>query len=469
MLPRSLARSKGALGFALTLCSCGAKPSAEPAPAGPATAVPQAAGETAPPVVTPPPPEPTAIENDASRAAHLHVQTRAAGSALPARDDVPYQPIERAKAALQHFHTALRELEGGRDADGKVRVLVYGSSSVAVDRYTGYLRGYLQQRFGDGGIGFVAAAPLWRWHRHNEVALTSTKGWSTEHAQKKTTHLGGHLGLLGAATYAKRKRSSTIIRGGTPESFTDYADSDRVTLHYLEQPKGGRFTVELGDRKLRTVPTRGNAVVAKQLEVPKRDGPLPPLHVVLQGDGEVALLGASFERDEPGVVVDALGIGGTRAANMLAWDEPEWATAVAARTADLWVLAYGANECIDEDEDIEVYRNNLQRVLLRLHTAAPDASCVLVGPVDFPVQDPETQLWGPRARLSQIIEIQRELAGTQGCGFFDTRAWMGGEGSMDRWVVAELAKADHLHFTKLGYLHLGRVLADALMYDLDAG
>jgi hypothetical protein len=38
---------------------------------------------------------------------------------------------------------------------------------------------------------------------------------------------------------------------------------------------------------------------------------------------------------------------------------------------------------------------------------------------------------------------------------------------MEAWVVAELAKADRLHMTKLGYLHLGRVLADALMRDLD--
>jgi lysophospholipase L1-like esterase len=121
---------------------------------------------------------------------------------------------------------------------------------------------------------------------------------------------------------------------------------------------------------------------------------------------------------------------------------------------------------MDEDEPIESYRDNLQRVLQRFAEAAPGASCVLVGPVDFPRKG-DDGVWVPRPRLSQIIEVQRALAQERGCGYFDTRAWMGGEGSMDRWVEAELAKGDHLHFTKLGYLHMGRVLADALMRDFD--
>ena len=64
--------------------------------------------------------------------------------------------------------------------------------------------------------------------------------------------------------------------------------------------------------------------------------------------------------------------------------------------------------------------------------------------------------------------MQREVARERKCGFFDTRAFMGGVGSMDTWVTAKLAKADHLHMSKLGYLHLGRVLADALMRDFDS-
>ncbi len=459
---------------AIALClfglACGAKTPAESPAATPAArlgAPPTSPPQALPAVVVAPEPVVTA----ASTAAHAHAQTRTFGGALPSDANVHFVPITDAPLALTHFHEALRALAGGKDPDGKVRIAVYGSSSVAVDRYPGYLRGYLQQRFGDGGIGFVAAVPLWRWHRHNEVVLQTTKGWTVEHVQKKNLREGGHLGLLGAAQAGTRKRITTTIGPGAPESFSDYANTRRVDLHYLGQVKGGRFTLELGDRKLGTISTRAPApsamVHTPTLPTLPADGPLPPLRVRVLGDGEVRLLGATLERDEPGVVVDTLGIGGTRAANMLAWDEPGWANALRARAPDLVVLAYGANECMDLDEPIETYRENLERVLGRFAEAAPQASCLLVGPVDFPEKD-DTGAWIPRTRLDQIIEVQREVAQERKCGFFDTRAFMGGVGAMDTWVTAKLAKADHLHMSKLGYLHLGRVLADALMRDFDS-
>lgn len=479
-MPKSGEQGRGALRFptvrarlsiglstwALLVAACGAKPPAEAAPTSTTPAVVEP--EPAAPAPAPPPPEP--VVTDASAAAHAHAQQRTFGQPLPAEPLVHFVPITDAPGALAHFHDALRRLGDGKDDDGKVRIAIYGSSSVAVDRYPGYLRGYLQHRFGDGGIGFVAAAPLWRWHRHNEVVIDATKGWTVEHVQKRNLTLGGHLGLLGAAQTAKRKRVSTTIRGGTPESFSRYAETRRVELHYVAQPKGGRFTLELGDRKLGTISTRAAApaVVVHTPKLPTLpEGPtLPTLTVRVHGDGEVRLLGASLEHDRPGIVVDSLGIGGTRAANMLAWDEPGWAEALKARAPDLFVLAYGANECMDLDEPIETYRDNLLRVLDRFAAAAPQASCLLIGPVDFPVKD-DSGAWVPRPRLDQIIEVQRAVAQQRRCGYFDTRAFMGGPGSMDAWVVADLAKADHLHMTKRGYLHLGRVLADALMRDFD--
>jgi lysophospholipase L1-like esterase len=394
------------------------------------------------------------------------VQSRVLGAALPESPLVHFVPIEHADTALAHFRDALRGLAAGNDPDGKLRIAIYGSSSVAVDRYPAYLRGYLQQRFGDGGIGFVAAVPLWRWHRHNEVTLEATKHWSIDHAQKKSMREGGHLGVMGAAAIATKKRTGTSVKPGGKESFSPFAEQRRVEVHYLQQPKGGRFVLEIGARKIATIATKAKAI-APAVHVPHLPaGALEPVRMHLLGDGEVRLLGVSLERDEPGVVVDALGIGGTRAANLLAWDEPEWAHALAARAPDLWVIAYGANECMDEDESIETYRENLRAVIERFAKAVPEASCLLIGPVDFMALG-EDGTWTPRARLASIIATQRELAAAHGCGFFDTRAMMGGDGSMQAWVDAALAKGDHLHFTKLGYTHLGRVLADALMRDYD--
>jgi len=374
---------------------------------------------------------------------------------------VHFAPVLRGAAQqppLQHFHAALRT--GG----DKVRIAFYGASSVAADRYTGYLRHYLQARFGDGGPGFVAVVPLWRWHRHGAVRVTATKHWRVEHAQRKTGKLDGRYGLLGASVHSGNKRAKTTVaarKGATPV--------DSVELWYLAQPDGGTAAVSVNGQSMTLdtgSPEFSPAYLAAEGFAP---GPVA-LTIKPTGDGEVRLFGAVLERAGPGVVVDALGIGGTRAANMVLWDPPVWRDNLQRRDPALWVLAYGANESVDEDEPIATYRANLEDVMARLAAAAPEASCLLVGPVDFQREVTEpAPAWVERERCTDIIQVQREVAAAAGCGFFDAKAMMGGDGSMDAWSTAEppLAKADHLHYTPLGYTHLGRVLTDAIMADFD--
>lgn len=422
----------------------------------------------------PEPPQPRSVRREpvstaAAAAAHQAAQTALNGGPLldsPLVTFVPAAGDSLHPAPLAKFHAALRRLTSGSSTSGKVRVAFYGASSVAADRYTGYLRRYLQSRFGDGGPGFVAVVPLWRWHRHRAVRVTASKHWRIEHAQRKTGKLDGLYGLLGASAHTTNKRARSKVvatRGASPVSS--------VELWYLGQPDGGTAALEVMGKSF-TLDTRGERVSAGYFAAD--DITLGPVSITIKprGDGEVRLFGAVLERADAGVVVDALGIGGTRAANIALWDEPAWREQLKRRDPALWVLAYGANESVDEDEPIEDYRASLTKVMARLAAAAPQASCVLVGPVDFQQQverDGQPPTWEARERCTAIIEIQRAAAAEAGCAFFDEKAMMGGEGSMHAWSTADppLAKPDHLHFTPLGYTHLGRVLSDALMADYD--
>ena len=160
----------------------------------------------------------------ATSAAHEAVQTTMHGEALPEHPNVHFAPIEDPTGkALHAFHAALRDLEE-HPADGKkVRVAFYGASSVAADRYPGYLRGYLQQRFGDGGIGFVTLVPLWRWHRHDALRLDANKHWRIEHGQRKEGKLDGYYGLLGASAHTTNKRArSTVLPKNSAVSNISY-------------------------------------------------------------------------------------------------------------------------------------------------------------------------------------------------------------------------------------------------------
>jgi lysophospholipase L1-like esterase len=94
----------------------------------------------------------------------------------------------------------------------------------------------------------------------------------------------------------------------------------------------------------------------------------------------------------------------------------------------------------------------------------PNASCLLVGPSDWPLRLPD-DVFAPRPRTAAIIEVQRRVSGDLGCAFFDAVAFMGGPLSMVRWVRSEpaLGAPDHVHYTRAGYERMADVLYDALL------
>jgi lysophospholipase L1-like esterase len=410
---------------------------------------------------SPPTPPAAPVVTPASEQAHARAQTAATGGTLAPNELVHFQPIDDPSAdALTAFHRALAALRSGH-SNRHVRVVIYGSSSVATDRYPGYLREYMQARFGDGGIGFVALVPLWRWHRHDAVEVKASRHWTIEHAQKKTGRLDGRYGLLGASAFTTAKRAFARLATRRPAN-----DLDQVELYFLNQPQGGSFTIETPNGAQHTVQTRADHYSGGTVSM---SAPALPLNVRTAGDGEVRLFGVRLERSHPGVIVDSLGLGGSRSANHLEWDFALWKEQFERHLPDLYMFAYGANEAVDEDEPIEIYEANLDRVLERFSEVAPNASCVVIGPVEFSMLD-ESERWVVRPRIRAIAAIQHKVAHQHGCGFWDLQAVMGGAGGMERWARADppLAKGDRLHLTALGYVHVGRMLTDALMAKYDA-
>lgn len=370
--------------------------------------------------------------------------------------------------SLREFHEALRRLKQGKDPDGKVRVLVYGASHTAADVYPGYLRAYLQRRFGGGGQGYVPLVRPSKFYRPSAVTLESSRGWKVEHAQTREGRDDGYYGLMGASAASKKKRDYARVVPATVSAATDAAVKTSYDLYYLRQPGGGRFKLSIDGKVVATISTKSKEV-APGYHVITRDGGPHKVEVLPLGDGEVRLFGMVLENDQPGVVVDTLGIGGTRAANQLKWNEHVWSDNLRRRAPDLVVLAYGTNESVDEDQAIDLYRKNLREVLARIQRSAPAASCLLVGPGDFPLKAADGTLT-PRPRVTQIVAAQREVAAEAGCAFWDSMQFMGGEMSMVTWAAAQpaMAQSDHLHLSRRGYVRMGMALTDALMFDYDA-
>lgn len=477
--------------FTLAACRAG---EVQPAASQAATPAQDAPRATATPAAKPEPAEPqmpaNAILDDGIRSAREAAQRRMLkkdqelqpdlaplppgplpGADLPA-DSFPGffsgLEISDGQDPLANFHAALAELEAGT-REAPVRLAFYGASGTAADLWTGYVRAYLQARFGDAGPGMVGAARPTRWYRHNELIVkTSKKHWTKHNSYRLEDGAPPtSFGVMGFSMSAEHKFAWTEIHPGKRSSSARKVTGYEV--FHLEQKGGGGYRIRVDGKVVAKVKTKlakgasGPRLGREKIEVE------PGEHVIrleVDGKGPVHMLGVSAEiAGEPGLILDTLGVDGSKASNQLRWYEPVWTEHLRARDPELYVLAYGTNESVDEDETAAQYERELRAVLERYQRAVPDASCVLLGPGDFPKVEDGVLL--PRPRLNEIREIQRKLAPEFGCAFWDALKFVGGEGAKAAWVEAGLARDDYLHLTRAGYVRLGIGFSDALMQAYD--
>ncbi|MEM9188366.1 MAG: GDSL-type esterase/lipase family protein [Myxococcota bacterium] len=355
--------------------------------------------------------------------------------------------------ALDALHRALRRAE---QDEGTARLLFYGASHTSSDQYTGYLRRLLQPRFGDAGHGFVLPARPFTFYNQRDARIRSSGPWRTLRVRGRDRRPGIY-GLLGAAVETRGRARASIEprrrRGrGSEVAFFE--------VFYLEQREGGSMEILIDDVVTERIRTEGQGLGYARYDVPLG---AHRLELRTQGDGPVRLFGIVMETGQPGVIVEPLGIPGSRAEDQLPWDADAQAEHLRRRAPDLLVLAYGTNESGYRRFAPDAYEEKLRQVVQRARRAAPQASCLLIGPSEWPERVNGT--WVPRESTAAIIAVQRRVAQDHGCGFFDLVRFIGGPGSMEAWVNADppLALDDHVHYTEHGHRRLAEALAQALL------
>ena len=171
-----------------------------------------------------------------------------------------------------------------------------------------------------------------------------------------------------------------------------------------------------------------------------------------------------------GVVVDALGINGAQVFTPLRWSEEHFVEQLRHQAPDLVVLAYGTNESIDPKLVLADVERGTVELLARVSRAAPDASCLLLGPPDLARRgSPEHPGWATWPPLLDVVAMQRRVARAAGCAFFDQLEAMGGAGSMAAWAAESppRAQSDRVHLTLAGYAQVGTAFATDLMRAYD--
>ncbi|HMJ16303.1 MAG TPA: GDSL-type esterase/lipase family protein, partial [Polyangiaceae bacterium] len=299
------------------------------------------------------------------------------------------------------------------------------------------------------------------WYRTLDTAVRHKRA-SIHHARLRADMQDEPLGLFGAALVGRYGDGFGEIITAKNSPNTEFE------VHYFTHPRGGDFTLRVDGKNIARIKTRsanaGPAYYAFRT-TPGRHAIRARLH----GRGVVRLFGITAETARPGVVVDTLGISGSRLASSLRWQEETWTSALQRRSPDLVTFAYGTNELMDPGHSSAAYQRQLRAVLTRLRKALPEVSCAFIAPFDVPKR--EGGSWVGRPRLVEIIETQRRISQEFGCAFWDGYAFMGGGGALHRWSRANppLASRDHVHLTRRGYVYAGTAIGDALMRAYDEG
>ncbi|HEY5950167.1 MAG TPA: GDSL-type esterase/lipase family protein, partial [Kofleriaceae bacterium] len=329
-------------------------------------------------------------------------------------------------------------------------VSYFGDSLTADDHITAALRGKLQALVGDGGAGFVFAAPPHPFCQHQAIARVVSDGWDVRGIS--TTGVADHL--LGLGGSAETTGGGTVVL--VPKGALANLD-----IHYLAQPHGGTLDVACDGKVIRSIRTEAEHKRAEFAPLAVPDG---TKRVELRTHGRVRLFGAALE-GKLGAVVDNLGVVNATVKGMQKHNLLEhWRNQLAHRAADLVVVMYGANEAewlLPKGKGIAEHERVVGELLATVRAANPHASCLVVSPLDQ--LDWRAEKLAPRESIAAMVEAQRRAATAQGCAFWDVYAWMGGSGASRDWFKHGWIVKDYQHPTSEGAARIADALYQALV------
>ena len=343
---------------------------------------------------------------------------------------------------------------------GQTRICHYGDSPITNDGITSTVRRKLQLRFGDAGHGFILIDRPWGWYEHAGVIREASRGWESN---PMFISRGEHFYGLGGVSFTASATGTSAGVSTTHEGEVGRSVS-AFDLYFLMRPGGGDFDVVIDDQHVERITTASDEIKSGFHRVVVVEGP-HKLTLKLVGNGTVQMFGVTLESSHTGVQYDSLGVNGAFISLLAHYqDADHWAEQLRHRNPDLVIIGYGANESQFEKLPMDQYEQDTKDAIGRIRTALPDASIMLLGPMDRGMRGAGGGIV-TRPMIPKLIGYQRRIAAETGCAFFDAFTAMGGSGTVARWCEARprLMGGDFTHPTAQGSEIVGSLIYEAIM------
>jgi len=364
--------------------------------------------------------------------------------------------------ALQPFLARLRESrpESGRP----IHIVQIGDSHTAGDTITNGWRMPLQQRYGHGGRGVLAAGRPYRGYLTWGVTASQSPGWSVN------AIFGGRytgetpIGLSGFTQTARAAGETLGVATDSPDQ-----DFDRIIVCAVRQPGAGTIVLRMAGIEQRwelDAPARAPACRTMDSE-----RPVSAASITTGDDHVVSITSFATFRKAGGVALSNLGVSGSQLIHLGRADDAVMRAEFDAYRADLIVLAFGTNEGFSPRLGGAEYEAGLRRQVARIRRlAGRDVPILLLAAPDAETPNPALAAngggparpcgegWYTPNLLGEVRARQKKVARDMRLGFWDWNAAMGGTCSAISWRGRDWMRGDHVHFTKAGGLEIGRLL-----------
>jgi hypothetical protein len=349
---------------------------------------------------------------------------------------------------LERFYEAAARLIRGK-AQRHVRIAMYGDSNLTRDQVSGYMRRWLQTRYGDAGHGFVALSRPWGNYVHMDVRHQQDGGWSTPNVTTDPL-FDRRYGLSGIVAESRYPGASTMI-GTAPSGAPVGTTASEFEVFFAKGPQYGKFRIVMDGEGVDTVDSHADEPGVGVHRVVTNDGPHEVRFVAADGRRRARLLGATLERSQPGFVIDSFGVGAMNSASHARQDGSTNRAMLRRRKYDLVIIATGANDPFTLDQ----VPRALKKVIEEHRTALPGVPILIMTPCDrgknrtFP-------------GTLKVVAQRRAIADEHGTAFWSLFDAVGGPNAMKSMRRRGLSRSDYIHYTEAGGKYVGHRLLHAL-------
>lgn len=268
-----------------------------------------------------------------------------------------------------------------------------------------FFRPRVQNRLGDGGIGFVA-------YNTSHVAFEQMPFGAGGASQKNNT-------TFDAATYKFDPNLYHLDYTAAVNAIMTLEDKfhifDSAKCFYVKKPLGGTFNWRDAAAPTVGVVSVDTAAAVESLGIAVRNGFTPQLWNKVQAvvNGDVRLIGADLQRGTTGARVHRVAQGGSQLAQVAQLDGPSYTAFLQSIGCDCYVLNAGMNDA--PSGLASAYDTNIRKVLGWVRSANPNAAIVLM-------QMNYTADSTKNAKLEEYRRILLNIADDMDCMVHDNQA-----------------------------------------------